>query len=51
MSKWQVGSTITVNDLMQHGYTYTLLEPAGTHFATKWVETSLVVLDFVSHFF
>ena len=29
MSKWQVGSTITVNDLMQRGYTDTLLEPTG----------------------
>ena len=32
MNQWQVGATITVNDLMQRGYSYTLAEPMGTNF-------------------
>ncbi len=32
MAQWQVGATITVNDLMQQGYHYTLAEPIGKKF-------------------
>ena len=32
MSKWQVGATITVNDLMQQGYSYVLSQPVGEGF-------------------